>query len=227
MSVQHLTTLWYSITIYHLSSCGSRLHTLFFILRRKSTAVQYSWRNCIFQDLQTFNGDTPQGKCTSSCMMLQRWRHLPNQLALWKPFFGSVHLFCCNQGTIYMYMNVYVLLAIVHPTRCGMHPPKPSTTHVPGIQDALYATTIVCGNQLSKKHLRMQDSTGPIALYLQISVHVCFFTLLTTLLFEWIRSYVYHQLPHGFAGLQNYCSAVLSSPHNNWYLTSRLAFLGQ
>ena len=40
--------------------------TLFFILRRKSTTVQSSWRNCMFQDLQTYNGDTPKGKCTSS-----------------------------------------------------------------------------------------------------------------------------------------------------------------
>ena len=97
---------------------------------------------------------------------------------------GVYTCLCISICAVHVYLNVYVLLAIVHPTRFEMHPPKPSTTHVPGIQDALYATTIVCGNQLSKKHLRMQDSTGPIALYLQISVHVCCFTFLTNLLFE-------------------------------------------
>jgi hypothetical protein len=47
-----------------------------------------------------------------------------------------------------LYLNVHALLAIVHPTRCGVHPPKPSTTHVPVNQDALYATTIVCENHI-------------------------------------------------------------------------------
>ena len=106
MSVQHLTTLWYPTTIYRLSLCCSRLPTLFFILIRKSTAVQYPRRNGIFQDLQTFNGETPQGTCTSSCMMLQRWRHLPNQLALWKPF---LDLFICSVATkapCMIYLNV-------------------------------------------------------------------------------------------------------------------------
>ena len=88
---------------------------------------------------------------------------------------GVYTCLCISICAVHVYLNVYVLLAIVHVTRFEMHPPKPSTTHVPGL---------VCGNQLSKKHLRMQDSTGPIALYLQISFHVCYFTLLTNLLFE-------------------------------------------
>ena len=91
-------TLSDSITIYHFSSCCSRLPTLCFILRRKSTGAQYSWRNFIFQNLQTFNGDTPQGKYASSCMMLQRWRHLPNHLRFGNPF---LDLFICSVATIY------------------------------------------------------------------------------------------------------------------------------
>ena len=47
-----------------------------------------------------------------------------------------------------LYLNVHALLAIVHPTRCGVHPPKPSPTHVPVNQDALHATTIVCENHI-------------------------------------------------------------------------------
>ena len=43
----------------------------------------------------------------------------------------------------------------------------------------------------------------------------------------WMNSELWVTCLHGFTGLRKYCSAILSLPHNNWYLTSRLAFLGQ
>ena len=76
MSLQHVTTL---SLIFH----AIRGYPLFHTQREIDDGfVQSSWRNCMCQDRQTYNGDTPKGKCTSLCMMLQKWRRLPNQLAL-------------------------------------------------------------------------------------------------------------------------------------------------
>ena len=75
------------------------------------------------------------------------------------------------------------LLFIRHVLKCirQNHPlPMSQAFKMPCMRQPLYAGT----KYYQKEHLRMQDSTGPIALYLQISFHVCFFTLLTTLLFE-------------------------------------------
>ena len=82
---QHVTpacysTLRHSITYLHAIRGYPLFHT-----QKEIDDGAILWKKLYVSrssNLQTYNGDTPKGKCTSSCIMLQKWRRFPNQLAL-------------------------------------------------------------------------------------------------------------------------------------------------
>ena len=138
----------------------------------------------MFQDLQTYNGDRLKGKCTSSCMMLQKWRRSPNQ-----PFSD---LFISSIATKAYFISECACIA----RYCSSDTLWSASAKTIAYPCPSQSRCLACDNHCMrephiikpKKHLRMQDSTGPIALYLQVSFHVCCLTLLTNLLYECIRS---------------------------------------
>lgn len=150
--------------------------TLFFILRRKSTTVQSSWRNCMFQDLQTYNGDTPKGKCTSSLHDMAKMETVSQPTCALETLFRSVHFFYCNQGIWYIWMCMHYepkttlsedwLLAsycsfdtLWNASAKARPLPMSQSIKMPCMRQA---------NVWKQKNcLRMHDSTGPLALHLQ------------------------------------------------------------
>ena len=141
MSLQHVIVLFDTLSLISMQFAA----TLFFILRRKSTTVQSSWRNCMFQDLQTYNGDTPKGKCTSSLHDMAKMETVSQPTCALETLFRSVHFFYCNQGIWYIWMCMHCsLLFIRHVVECirQNHPlPMSQSIKMPCMRQPLYART--------------------------------------------------------------------------------------
>ena len=160
--------------------------TLFFILRRKSTDGAILLKKLYVSRSSNIQWWQAEGQVYFFMHDVTKMETVSQPT-----LFRSVHFFYCNQGIFYIWMCMHCsLLFIRHVVECirQNHPlPMSQSIKMPCMRQPLYARTTYIIRP--KKHLRMQDSTGPIALYLQVSFHVCCLTLLTNLLYEWIRSY--------------------------------------
>ena len=168
MSLQHVIVLFDTLSLISMQFAA----TLFFILRRKSTTVQSSWRNCMFQDLQTYNGDTPKGKCTSSWYG-KNGDGFPTNLRFRNPF--QICSFLLLQPRHMIYLNVHALRTQNNPVRrlasyCSFDTlwnASAKARPLPMSQSIKMPCMRQANVWKQKNCLRMHDSTGPLALHLQ------------------------------------------------------------
>ena len=173
---QHVTpacysTLRHSITYLHAIRGYPLFHT-----QKEIDDGAILLRNCTFQDLQTYNGDTPKGKCTSSLHDMAKMETVSQPTCALETLFRFVHFFYCNQGIWYIWMCMHYepkttlsedwLLA----SYCSFDTlwnASAKARPLPMSQSIKMPCMRQANIWKQKNCLCMHDSTGPLALHLQ------------------------------------------------------------